>query len=171
MLLYRTVTGSRLYGLDHTDSDFDTIEVYANKVPSPSKWIKQSIKGKEDVTRMNLSTFMLYANRSSHQILEAMYSRQAEVDFIEELRSSYVINTNTFVSLYNRTIRNFVMQNTRKGKMHACRLHFNLQDGLENGRFEPEVTGKRKDWLLNSETIEFDRFLEEYLDEYASLLA
>ena len=166
MLLFRTPIGSRLYGLAHANSDNDTLEVYSNTIPSPLKKIRQTIDGKNDVIRMNLSTFMMYADRSSHQILEAMYSDIAEVDLLKDFRHRYKLNTATFVSLYNRTIRNFHTKGDRKSKMHACRIHFNLQDGLEHGRFSPVVTDKQRAFLLNSETEEFDKLVEPYFDGY-----
>jgi len=166
MLLLRSVHGSKLYGLSHANSDNDVFEVYSNEIPSPSKSILQTIDGKEDVTRMNLSTFMLYAGRSSHQILELMFSPYADVDYLYDLRANYQLNTATFVNLYSRTIRNFHHKGDKKSKMHACRLHFNLQEGLEYGRFSPVVTDKQRVWLLNSDTSEFDKLIEPYYENY-----
>lgn len=138
----------------HEGSDHDYLEVYANKVPSPAKWIKQSIKGTTDVLRMNLSTFSLYASRSSHQILEAMYSTKCEVDLIEEYRQSYRINTGTFVPLYLRTIRNIEEESEEtgsiKGYRQCTRLALNLREGLEHGRFNPTLDVTTANTILSA---------------------
>lgn len=149
-LLFSTTHGSRLYNIHHDDSDWDRWEVYSNSIPSPSKSIEQKITGKDDVVRMNLSTFMNYAYRSSHQVLECMFSEQAEVDLIRDLRLRYFLNTGTFVSLYRRTIRDFVYRDDLKSVRHAARMSFNLQDGLKYGRFNPTATEERREFLLNA---------------------
>ena len=166
MLLFRTPIGSRLYGLAHANSDNDTLEVYSNTIPSPLKKIRQTIDGKDDVIRTNLSTFVMYAERSSHQILEAMYSPIADVDMFKDFRMNYHINIGTFVPLYQRTIRNFWTKGDRKSKLHACRMHFCLLEGMDKGYFSPVLEEKQRAFLLNSETEEFDKLVEPYFDGY-----
>ena len=164
-LLFRTVHGSRLYGTNHENSDWDYWEVYSNKVPSPAKWIKQKIEGKDDRVRLNLSTFTLYAYRSSHQVLEAMFSDRAEVDELTAFRNSFRLNTYTFVPLYKRTIKSFVFNEDRKSKMHAARLCFNLMDGLEYGRFNPTMSGRRLRFLQEADVRDLEGLVEHTLAE------
>lgn len=151
MLLLRTPIGSRLYNTHHEHSDWDTLEVYANTVPSPSRQIKQKIRGDQDVVQMNLSTFMNYAYRSSHQILECMFSQQADIDLIRDMRLRYFINTGTFVSLYRRTIKAFALSDSIKSVRHAMRMTYNLQEGISFGRFNPTMSEERRQFLLNSD--------------------
>lgn len=168
-LLFRTIHGSRLYGLANEDSDYDYWEVYSNKIPSPAKDIQQKIAGKSDVVKMNLSTFMLYANRSSHQVLDCMFSTKVEFDLLSDFRNNFYINTATFVPLYERTIKAFGMRNESDGepkyvlksKRHALRMYYQLQDGLEHGRFNPTLTEERAQFLLNASESVLTEALEE----------
>ncbi len=163
-LLLRTVHGSRLYGTHHENSDYDYLEVYANKVPSPAKYIKQSIKGTSDVIRMNLSTFSLYACRSSHQILEAMYSEKCEVDLITDYRKSFLINTGTFVPLYMRTIKKFEETQDLKKNRQAVRLALNMREGLYYGKFDPTLDPDIVKRLLSASVEELIVWKNEILD-------
>lgn len=166
-LLFRTIHGSRLYGLAHENSDYDYWEVYSNKIPSPSKYIQQKIAGKSDVVKMNLSTFMNYAERSSHQVLDCMFSTQAEVDLIEDMRKRFFINTGTFVPLYQRTIKAFGLRDESDGdekyvlksRRHAVRMLYQLQDGLEHGRFNPTLSKERATLLLDLDITDLSEIL------------
>ena len=173
MLLLRTIHGSRLYGLNHAGSDYDYWEVHSNKpTDNPAKQIKQTIKDGLDVVQMNLSTFMLYANRSSHQVLDCMFSQYAEVDMLSALRENYVLNTGSFVPLYRRTIPKFSMREVDQGldakfvlksKRHAVRMCYQLQDGLAYGRFNPTLSEERRSFLLQADAEELDRCVLEAL--------
>lgn len=164
MLLLKTVHGSRLYGLAHEHSDYDYWEVYANKIPSPAKQIKQTIKGENDVTVMNLSTFMLYAYRSSHQVLDCMFSQKCDVDLIADLRHNFRLNTATFVPLYERTIKSFWMREDLKSKRHAVRLTMQLKQGLTWGRYEPTLNESVAARLLESNVSELEAWKQRILE-------
>lgn len=169
-LLFRTIHGSRLYGLSHADSDYDYWEIYSNKIPSPSKYIQQKIAGESDTVKMNLSTFMNYAERSSHQVLDCMFSTKAEVDLIKDLRERFFLNTGTFVPLYQRTIKAFGLRDETDGepkyvlksKRHAVRMLYQLQDGLEYGRFDPTLTEERAQFLLGADLEDLDEVLQSH---------
>lgn len=173
MLLFRTIHGSRLYGLNHADSDYDYWEVHSNKPgDNPAKQIKQTIKDGLDTVQMNLSTFMLYANRSSHQVLDCMFSQYAEVDMLGALRANYWLNTGTFVPLYRRTIPKFSMREIEQGydakfvlksKRHAVRMCYQLEDGLKYGKFNPTLSEERRRFLFQAEPEELDRRVLEVL--------
>ncbi|QLF83396.1 nucleotidyltransferase [Rhodococcus phage NiceHouse] len=168
-LLFRTIHGSRLYGLANENSDYDYWEVYSNKIPSPAKDIQQKIAGKSDVVKMNLSTFMLYANRSSHQVLDCMFSTKAEFDLLSAMRQNFYINTATFVPLYERTIKAFGMRDESDGdekfvlksKRHAMRMYYQLQQGLEHGRFDPTLTEERAQFLLGLDVQDLTELLAD----------
>lgn len=139
MLLLRTVAGSRLYGLHNNNSDYDWFEVYSNSGAPRAKQVKQKIVGESDTLTMNLSTFMLYADRSAHQTLDAVFSKKCEVNLLQDWCNSYKLHTATFVPLYKRTLKSFWNMNTLKHKRHALRLAMQMQTGLEYGRFNPTL--------------------------------
>lgn len=164
-LLFRTVHGSHLYGINRPDSDLDIYEVYANRPKRKSRFIKQNIRDGVDVVRLDLSTFMLYADRGSHQALEAMFSPVAEVDVISDLRKSYRLNTNTLVHKYCDVIHSFMHMDGIKPKRHAVRIGWCLHDALEDGRFNPVLTALRRTYLLNaSEQQLFDHAMNLMLE-------
>ena len=156
MLLFETIAGSRLYNMDHPDSDYDYWQVYANQPRRKAKYIKQKISGKNDQVVMDLSTFMLYADRSSHQVLECMFSDRANIDLIKNLRQSFRLNINTFVPLYQRTIKAFGLSESIKSKRHAVRMCWNLQQGLDYARFDPALTNEQAAWLMHATAAELD---------------
>lgn len=136
MLLYRTIAGSRLYGTHREDSDFDYIEVYSSMRTRP----RQTISGEDDTTRMSLSTFVMMASSGRHQVLEAMFAPQAEVDLFYDMRKSFYPDTAQTVNLYRRTIEAFGNRNSRKREKSiktALRMSYNLEELLERGRFDP----------------------------------
>lgn len=149
-LLYKCLLGSRLYGTQHSHSDYDYMEVY-DSVPSGRPYSpRHRVSGEVDRTIMSLSTFMVYADRGSHQTLEAMFAPDDAVllDTIRELRYSYRCNTATTVNLYQRTIKNFLYRGggrkpypsrELKSQRAAMRMAFHLDEITETGRFNPRL--------------------------------
>lgn len=170
MLLLRTVHGSRLYGLHNENSDYDWYEVHSNEPKLKSTWVQQKIVGQDDTLRIDLSTFMLYADRSAHQTLDAMFSKQCEVNLIEDLCKSYRINTGTFVPLYNRTIRNFWELPKLKHKRHAVRLTLQLQQGLTYGRFDPTMDRVHAEGLLDMQVDELGWWKDNLYQQMEDML-
>ena len=138
MLLYRTIAGSRLYGTNRPDSDYDWIEVYSSMRSKP----RQAIKGDDDTIKVSLSTFMRLAHEGSHQYLEAMFAPQAEVDMFYDMRQRYYVHTANAVNRYRRTIYKFGDHKARfreKAIRTAYRMTYDLEDMLLTGRFNPRV--------------------------------
>ena len=138
MLLYRTIAGSRLYGTNRPDSDYDWIEVYSSMRHRPN----QKIVGDQDTTRVSLSTFMKMANEGSHQYLEAMFAPKAEVDMFCDMRSRYFVHTAKTITRYRQTINKFgdhKMRKREKAMKTALRLTYNLEEIIETGRFNPRL--------------------------------
>ena len=82
-LLFRTIHGSRLYGLSHSGSDVDWFEVWGyTKFRST-----QRISNNSDTTKVSLSRFLEGCSKGIPQYLEAAYSGKAEVDVISHLRA------------------------------------------------------------------------------------
>lgn len=136
MLLYRTIMGSRLYGTNRPDSDYDWIEVYSSMRTKP----RQAIKGDDDTIKVNLSTFYTLASEGRHQYLEAMFAPQTEVDMFYDMRSHFYPDTAKTVNLYRRTINKFGDHKARKKDkaiQTALRMTFNLEELLQTGKFNP----------------------------------
>lgn len=138
-LLFSTPHGSRLYGLAHADSDFDRFEVYGwDKARG-----KQTIEGKDDVTRTSIDSFLRYCDRGAPQYLEAMFSKQATVDAIPYIRANYHPDMRKVRRKYTSAIIDFWTRGTEakslKTRRHALRLLLNLRDMEAFGRFDPTL--------------------------------
>lgn len=139
-MLFRTIVGSRLYGLSHAQSDYDYFEVYGwNKFRG-----KQKISGEDDRTRQSYDRFMRYCEKGVPQYLEAMFSQMAEVDEMPFNRMTYGVNYVNVRDTYLRTIESFWMagveENNFKRKRHSARLALNLTEIYHCGRFNPTLS-------------------------------
>lgn len=166
MTLLETLTGSRLYGNARADSDYDRFIVIANRPRrnNRAKYAKQRIVGQDDTLTTDLSTLMRYASMGVPQYLEAIFSRQATVDRITELRYSYRCNLASAVNTYQRTIKNFAEGN-QKQRRHALRLCLNLDEILDHARFNPTLTSQQWEWIYDVE--EDDRLYRATLARYS----
>lgn len=136
MLLYRTVVGSRLYGTNRPDSDYDWMEVYSSMRARP----RQVIQGEDDTIKVTLSTFMTLASEGRHQYLEAMFAPKTDVDMFYDMRSHFYPDTAKTVNLYRRTINKFGDHKARKkskAMQTALRMTYNLEELLQTGKFNP----------------------------------
>lgn len=136
MLLYRTVVGSRLYGTNRPDSDYDWIEVYSSMRARP----RQVIRDNDDTIKVTLSTFMMLASEGRHQYLEAMFAPRSEIDMFYDMRSHFYPDTAKTVNLYRRTINKFGDHKARKKQkamQTALRLTYNLEEIIQTGKFNP----------------------------------
>lgn len=139
MILLRTIHGSHLYGLNHSNSDIDYYTVVTNKDNRrKATYAKQTILDGVDSTVIDLSTFMKQVHAGVPQALEALFSQKAEVDVLTHLRKSYRIDTARAVVTYRRTIKNFSFED-EKHRRHAVRLCFNLEELIQTGRFNPTL--------------------------------
>lgn len=147
-LLLRTLHGSRLYGLSHSDSDYDWFEIYG--------WEKgrgrQRIAGTDDRTKTSYDRFMRYCEKGVPQYLEAMFSNVAEIDNMPFDRRKYYHPGMTSVrDTYLRTIKSFWMsgveENSFKKRRHSMRLVLNLRSLEEYGRFNPTLTPEEAAWV------------------------
>lgn len=139
MLLYRTIVGSRLYGTNRPDSDYDWIEVYSSMRTRP----RQTITDEKDTIKVNLSTFMTLAGEGRHQYLEAAFAPRTETDMFYDMRQSFYPDTAKTVNLYRRTINKFGDHKARKkdkAMQTALRMTYNLEELLERGRFNPVLS-------------------------------
>lgn len=139
-VLFRTIHGSRLYGLDNEDSDTDYYTVIPRKSTKKKKYAKQTINDGVDSMVVDFSTFRVYCDMGVPQALEALFSPVPEVDVIADFRNSYRIDTGAVVERYRRTIKSFSLGEEYKKKRHALRLALNLREAVETGRFNPRLS-------------------------------
>lgn len=73
-------TGSRLYGLSHEGSDFDTYRVVSSLSGRRKNKTKHVIAGSTDDFTVDLKTFMYHAHTAQPQALEAMFTPVVKED-------------------------------------------------------------------------------------------
>lgn len=155
-VLFKTVHGSRLYGLAHENSDEDFYTV-VSKQPVDTRWnrqtkaryAKQKITGDTDSMIIDLGTWLEQCRSGVPQALEAMFSDQVVgEDRIASLRYNYRAGTGVF-ERYLRTIKSFALaeDETIKKRRHALRLALNLNDMARTGRFNPTLTKEDADYI------------------------
>lgn len=137
MVILKTLTGSRLYGFSHADSDYDYYQVTIGAGKSG-----QVIKDGIDTVTLTFPAFSNHVAKGVPQAMEALYSP------IKEVHPSYAMlfagmepDQNELIRTYRRTIRHFVLQDTDKHRRHAMRLTINLAEWWDMGSFNPTVPG------------------------------
>lgn len=145
-VLFKTVHGSRLYGLARPDSDEDFYTVVSKVKTNRKKYARQSIVDNIDSTVVDFGTWLHFCEMGVPQALEAMFSSMAVEDHIAPLRAQYRAGTGVY-DRYLRTIKTFAMRDTYKSKRHSLRLALNLQELRGSGRFNPTLSTEQKSWV------------------------
>lgn len=149
-VLFKTVHGSRLYGLNHADSDEDFYTVVDKVKTARAKWAKQTIVGEEDTMMLDFGTWLGQCVNGVPQALEAMFSNMALVDELGHFREGFRVNTGA-QERYLRTITSFCMTQDPKRKRHGLRLALNMYDFRgPTGRFNPTMTPNEVDWATEN---------------------
>lgn len=138
-VLFKTIHGSRLYGLSHKDSDYDYYVVVDKR---PHKLPIQVIEDGIDTHTFELGEWIDQCQRGTPQALEAMFSTKATVDKIPELRANYTCGTHT-AHTFLRVIRSLRGWDDFKHKRHMFRLAYEVRDMRKTGRFDPTLTDER----------------------------
>lgn len=140
-VLFKTVHGSRLYGLNHKDSDEDFYVITPTRKVSRKINAKQTIVGDQDVTALDFKSFVSLSHKGVPQALEAMFSRASKSDFFEDYRQNYYASDGEVIHTYMKTIKSFSMteKDPFKRKRHALRLSLNLEELMYTGRFNPTL--------------------------------
>jgi hypothetical protein len=146
-VLFKTVHGSHLYGLEseNSDRDFYTV-VLRERRGRKYKYAKQTVTGDVDNMTVDVGTWLLMCEKSVPQALEAMFSPKPLVDELSALRNSYRVG-GTMRDTYLRTMENFVQSGDDKRKRHALRLYLNLKQASRYGRFNPRLTAHQRWWV------------------------
>jgi predicted nucleotidyltransferase len=134
MLLLRALGGSRLYGTNGPDSDWDWYEVHDHIRP------RQSMNGKQDTIRMPLSKWLLLCEKGTHQALDALWcpASLCEVDKIGAFRANLRIDPWRVADQLERTA--FSIQGM-KPKHHYRLLHY-ANRVREQGWYDPTEWGR-----------------------------
>lgn len=150
-VLFKTVHGSRLYGLHHANSDHDFYTVVSKVKTVKAKYARQTIIDGVDSTVVDFGTWLHQCEIGVPQALEAMFSTQALEDRISAFRQGYVAGTGVW-ERYLRTIKSFALdeENIYKKKRHALRLACNFQDMRRWGRFNPTLVQDDVDAISES---------------------
>lgn len=147
-VIFRTVHGSRLYGLANDNSDEDYYAVISKPIREyrfgrqyKTKYAKHRIVDKQDTLVLDLGTWVEQCKAGVPQALEAMFSQMATHDEIPYFRNSFRVGTQAFETYY-RTIKSFALaeDDTIKRRRHALRLALNLQEMAKTGRFNPTLS-------------------------------
>jgi hypothetical protein len=147
-VLFKTVHGSKLYGLDHAGSDDDFYVITPTQQLAYQNNTKQIFEGNNDTVYMDFSTFVNLAHKGAPQALETMFSQKSKSDFFESYRQGYHASDPAVIHTYMRTIKTFSLadlsfmsaKDVFKRKRHALRLAHNLEDLMYTGRFNPTLS-------------------------------
>lgn len=139
-VLFKTVHGSKLYGLSHSGSDDDYFTVCTNGTKKRARYATHKVyENGEDSVVMDFSTWLQSCVKGVPQALEAMFSSMALQDDIADFRAGYRAGTQVYET-YFRTIKSFALQEGYKQKRHALRLALNLNEMAKTGRFNPTLS-------------------------------
>jgi hypothetical protein len=156
-MIFSTLHGSHLYGLQHEGSDMDIFTVTDSTAPGARQHVVDGV----DTVEVGFNTFLIRALGGSHQSVEALFSPykvwNQEFEHLKPfIEASVVCGTNVYEK-YERTIRKFCFGDFKR-RVHACRLYANLCGLRENGRFNPAMTDEeRQGARLAAEYMEGER--------------
>lgn len=154
-VVFKTVHGSHLYGLNHADSDMDlyivhTIPPVKNEMGDTRKTNSlQTVVDGLDVTLIDFKTFHIQASEGVPQALEAMFSRQSELDLIGAWRAGFRVSLPAMMNRYKHAIEKFSNYEFKR-RRHAVRYVLNLREALANGgRFNPTMSEKDREFMTS----------------------
>lgn len=142
-VLLETIHGSKLYGLNHANSDDDSYIVTPTVRTKKALNAKHKIDGNLDVVTVDFASFVQMSENGVPQALETMFSRKTESPFFEDYRTSWFASDPRVIDRYVRTIHRFSMDDSdkqEKYRRHALRLSLNLDQLVYTGRFNPTLS-------------------------------
>lgn len=141
-VLLKTIHGSKLYGLNHADSDDDYYVVTPTVRTKKALNAKHKIDGDLDVVTVDFASFVRMAENGVPQALETMFSKKTESPFFEDYRTAWFASDPRTVARYIKTIKSFSLDESAKQEKyqrHALRLSLNLEQLVYTGRFNPTL--------------------------------
>jgi hypothetical protein len=163
-ILFKTIHGSRLYGLHHANSDEDFYVVTPTRKTASEINAKQTIVNGIDTMTVDFASFVRMANKGIPQALETMFSQKSKSDFFEDYRQGYYASDPQVIHTYMRTIKSFSLSDEHKLKRHAFRLAHNLSELLYEGRFNPTLdidTASKITRYAQADDIEYFKLLKK----------
>lgn len=163
-IIFSTIHGSRLYGLNHANSDEDRLIVYDS-----NRTARHVHRGRDDVVHVGLVDFLNKATSGSHQSLEALFSpyKEWEKEEFKPLLESIVVPAAGVREKYLRTIKRFSFGEFKR-RRHGIRLAYCLWDLQQFGRFNPRLTPERKKLCTS---LAWNRYGNALLMEVENLLS
>jgi predicted nucleotidyltransferase len=166
-ILYKTIAGSRLYGLAHEASDWDYYTVVDRVVKKKAAYHTHTIIDGVDSQVVDFGTWVNDCQRGVPQALEAMFSQKAEVDTIPEFRASFKAGTEYYAYNSIMKVMKFEHADSFKHRRHMIRLGLNLDDLRRYGRFNPTL----EPWMVRFSTEFANTHTMEECYIYAQLVA
>lgn len=139
-VLFKTIAGSRLYGLAHEDSDWDYYTVVDRVAKRKPAYHTHSIVDGLDSTVVDFGTWVNDCQKGVPQALEAMFSQKAEYDEIAEFRAAFVGGREYYAYNSVMKVMKFEHADSFKHRRHMLRLGINLSDLRMFGRFNPTLS-------------------------------
>lgn len=138
-VIFRTIHGSRLYGLNHAKSDEDLMVVYDDE-----RTALHVHRGQDDTVHVGFNDFLNKALSGSHQSLEALFSpfKEWEQEQYRPFLEGIIVPVAGIREKYVRTIKRFSFGDF-KLRRHAVRLAYSLVDLQKYGRFNPRLSPER----------------------------
>lgn len=163
-VLMKTIHGSKLYGLNHADSDDDYYVVTPTIRTKKALNAKHKIDGNLDVVTVDFASFVTMAENGVPQALETMFSKKAKSPFFEEYRTSWLASDPRVLDRYVRTIKSFSLDESNKQEKyqrHALRLSLNLEELVFTGRFDPTLNKSDVRTVKRLAQLPKDQYLKE----------
>lgn len=136
-ILFRTISGSRLYGLEHEGSDWDYYTVVDTVRTKKATYSTHKIVDGIDSVVVDMGTFIGLCQKGVPQALEAMFSTKADIDHIPEFRAAF--RAGTEIKAYLGAMKQCASEDTLKSRRHTIRLGVNLSQIGRNKRFNPTL--------------------------------
>lgn len=140
-ILFKTIHGSRLYGLHHENSDYDWYTVIDKVKSNRKKYAKHSIVGDQDSMLVDFGTWINLCQAGVPQALEAMFSRKATIDKIEPFRQNFRVGYPVIPTIL-RTMKG-IGEDDYKHKRHMFRLAYYIYDLRKYQYFNPTLSKSR----------------------------
>lgn len=138
-LIFETITGSHLYGMNHADSDVDVARV----TYSTSAKARHHKGVEQDTMTIPWTVFLIRILEGSHQSVEVLFSREKvwnpDYEYLQAFTENYVVTGSEVFAKYERTIKKFCYGDFKR-RRHAVRLSYNLRELRGYGRFNPRMT-------------------------------
>lgn len=167
-VLFRTQTGSKLYGLDTADSDDDFYVITPSKYVARQsrKSARQSFAGDADTVYMDFRTFNHLATfEGAPTVLEVMFSRKSVSDYFEDYRQNFFCSDPVVLHKYMKTIKTFSLWKKEdkifKMRRHALRVSTNLEEILYTGRFNPTLSPTVASRITRFAGLDDEKYLRE----------